>query len=358
MIGPQLADHLSMSSITNAFVPQKQFVIAVVSMEASSPRAMRTAIVLGVLAVALAAFFLGRAFPSKSSIVELVEKNRVEIADVRQALGELTKELRVYAKTEQADSNPKSNPTGPDAKLARILVTNSAKEKQQLTEARLTAAKENKNLTAENVHLIASDLQAMNAILTSPEHLEPALLDQVEKERDRLLDLLKVQIPPLVKAVDEQAIKEQESKEALGLWAKGGALLGYFPASNIPKEAQAIQKMVTEHETVRTRLALLQKQRYNVWAGNSIKKAWLDFSDPDVPSAKAKLETCKRFLGPIETSQLEPIMMELYRDFLEAIKKKVSGEEYRDLATSLANYPNRRLPGEKEFSASAKESSK
>ena len=318
--------------------------------EATVSPGMKVAAAVG---VAVLAFFLGRAFPSSSAdsakMLDLAEKNHAEIEGVKESLRHLTFEMRVAGKIDPADPTPKVSPTGNDGKLARLLVTNSAKEKQTLAEERLGIAQKHSKLTADNVHVIAADLQAMNAILTSPEHLDAALLDRVEKERDRLLDLLKTQIPPLVKAIDDHAIKERESKEALGIWAKSGALLGYYPASNIPKEAEAIQKIVTEHETVRTRLALLQKQRYNQWACENIKKAWLDFADPMITSTQAKLETCKRFLGPIETSHLEPISMELYRDFLDAIKKKASSEDYQALATHLANSV-RVLPGEKESS--------
>lgn len=314
------------------------------------PPVAKIAILAG---VGVIAFIMGRMSPSSSlesaKIIELVEKNRAEVEGVQASIRQLTSDFKAFPKPEPTEPAPRSTPSGTDGKLARLLVTNSAKEKEQLTEERLNGAKSHTTLTSDNVHLVASDLQAMNAILTSPEQLDSTVLDRVEKERDRLLQVLKSQIPPLVKAIDEQAIKESDSREAIGIWAKGGALLGYYPASNIPNEAETIQKIVTEHEVVRTRLALLQKQRYNVWACEHIKKAWQDFSDPNIAANQAKLETCKRFLGPIETSHLEPIAMELYRDFLEAIKKKVTSEDYQSLATSLAN-SKRLMLGERENS--------
>jgi uncharacterized protein (UPF0335 family) len=297
-------------------------------------------IVVLVLVVALLGFFLGRTFPAASSelpkLIELIEKNHKETEEVKRSVQQFTGEAKGNA-----------IPSGTDSKLARLLVTNSAKEKQQLVNDRLTAAEAHTKLASDNVHLVASELQAMNAILTSPESLDAHLLDRVEKERDRLLDMLKRHIPSLVKDIDDQAIKEQESKIALGKWGRAGAVLGYYPASNIPMEAESIQKIVTEHEGVRTRIALLQKQRYNVWACKQIKDAWTDFADPMFTSKKAKLNTCKEYLGPIETTQLEPISMELYRDFLEAIRKNVSSEDYQSLATSLVN-AKRIMPGDKE----------
>lgn len=305
-----------------------------------------------IIGVTLFTFFLGGIFLSiffqSTKIADLFEKNRAEIESVKDSIQQLVAELKSPSKADPAESvsNP-SLPSGIDGKLARLLVTNSKEEKQKLTEERLTGAKSHAKISSENVHFIASDLQAMNAILSSPEQLDSTILDRVENERDRLLELLRTQIPPLVKVLDEMAVKEPDTKEALGIWAKGGALLGYYPSSNIPKEAETIQKIVTDHEVIRTRIALLQKQRYNVWASEYIKKAWQDFADPNIPSNKAKMETCKRFLGPIETSYLEPITMELYRDFLDAIKKKVSSEDYQSLAASIAN-ANRITPGEKE----------
>jgi hypothetical protein len=227
------------------------------------------------------------------------------------------------------------------------LVTDSKEEKTKLIDERLARSVSNSKISVDNVHLISSDLQAMNTILTSPEQLDSEILDRVEKERDRLVQILKVQIPPLVKQNDDEAIKELNSKAAIGKWAKSGSFLGYYPSSNIPQEAEMIQTMVTDHEMVRAKLALLQRQRYNVWACERLMKAWQDFSDPAIASNKAKVETCKEFLGPIETTHLEPIAMELYRDFLEAIKKKVSIEDYQGLATSLAN-AERKVPGDME----------
>lgn len=299
------------------------------------------------------AFVLGRTFPFRTSsdVARLpdpsVEKIRAGVEGVQESIRQLTIELHALGKTDATDFSVRSTPSGVDGKLGRLLVTESAEEKRSLAEDRLKGSSSNTQLTAENVSIVASDLQAMNAILTSPEHLDSSLLDRVETERNRLMELLKTQIPPLVKSIDDQAVKEPESHHALGFWAKAGAMLGYYPASNIPGEAQEIQQIVTAHELVRTRIALVQKQRYNVWACESIKKAWQDFADTAITSNQAKLETCKRFLGPIDTNALEPIGMELYRDFLDTIKNKVSKDEYQSLATSLVN-AKRVLPGEQE----------
>src|SRR5262249_15922889 len=149
----------------------------------------------------------------------------------------------------------------------------------------------------------------MHALLTSPELLELHQLNQAEQERKRLANLLKSHIPTLVKQLDQQALLLPAGREALGAWAKAGAILGYYPASNVPTEAETIQRLVSDHEAVHSRMAILQRQLYNEWVCEQIKKAWLDFNDPDAKSTPARMETCKHFLGPIDASHLDPIIM-------------------------------------------------
>ena len=118
------------------------------------------------------------------------------------------------------------------------------------------------------------------------------------------------------------------------LWAESSAVLGFYPSSNDPITAGKIQDLVSSHDLVRTRIELLQQQRYNLWACQQIRKAWKDFEDNS--NIGARMQTCLHFLGPIHTGLLDPVSLELYRDFLQTIRTKLSQDLYQELSEKLA----------------------
>ena len=48
------------------------------------------------------------------------------------------------------------------------------------------------------------------------------------------------------------------------------------------------------------------------------------------------MQTCLHFLGPIHTGLLDPVSLELYRDFLQTIRTKLSQDLYQELSEKLA----------------------
>ena len=92
--------------------------------------------------------------------------------------------------------------------------------------------------------------------------------------------------------------------------------------------------MVSSHELVHTRFEVAQQQRYNLWACQQIRKAWQDFEANSDPAAR--MSTCLHFLGPIHPGLLDPLPLELYRDFLQTVHGKLSRNLYQELSEKLA----------------------
>jgi len=218
--------------------------------------------------------------------------------------------------------------------LAWFLITNDPKEKKELALRRIDQAAEHKSVTAESIESLATDLEGLNVIINAPERLDLDVLQQVEDARNRLVDMLRKEIPNLVRNMDEKALKSSDYANAKRLWAESSAVLGFYPSSNDPITAGKIQELVSSHDLVRTRVELLQQQRYNLWACQQIRKAWKDFEDNS--NVGARMQTCIHFLGPIHTGLLDPVSLELYRDFLQTIRNKLSQELYQELSEKLA----------------------
>lgn len=228
--------------------------------------------------------------------------------------------------------------------LAWILITSDPSEKKELVTRRIDQASKHSSVTAESIQAIVNDLEGLNVVITTPEHLDVVVLQQAEESRNRLAGLLRDEIPGVVCKLDEQAVKTEDYSEARRLWAQSSAVLGFYPSSNDPIEAGKIQELVSGHDVIRTRIELVQQQRYNLWACQQIRKAWKDFEENS--DAGARMQTCLHFLGPIHPGLLDPVSLELYRDFLQTIRSKVSKDLYQELSERLA-VERRKLIGEK-----------
>jgi hypothetical protein len=218
--------------------------------------------------------------------------------------------------------------------LAWLLITNDPKEKASLVDRRIQQASVYKQLSTENIQAAVAELEALNVVLNAPEGLDLAVLQQVEEARNRLVDLLRKDVPRIVGDLDAKAVATLDYAEAKRLWSQSSAVLGFYPASNDPVEAGQIQEMVSAHDLVRTRVDMAQQQRYNLWACQQIRKAWLDFQAQSDPGAR--MSTCIHFLGPIHPGLLDPVSLELYRDFLQTLHDKLGKELYQDLSEKLA----------------------
>jgi len=218
--------------------------------------------------------------------------------------------------------------------LAWFLITNDPEEKKELALRRVKQSSKHEHVTPESIQSLANDLEGLNVILNAPELLDADVLQQVEDARNRLVELLRGSIPGVVRKLDEQALKSTDYAESKRLWAESSAVLGFYPSSNDPIEAGKIQELVSAHDAVRARIELLQQQRYNLWACQQIRNAWKDFEDNS--DVGARMQTCLHFLGPIQPGLLDPVSLELYRDFLQTIRNKLSQELYQELSEKLA----------------------
>ena len=255
-----------------------------------------------------------------------------DIEQVSAKLDQLLARLPVPPPVREIDTSKLSQASTSD--LAWILITNDPAEKRKLVARRIEQSSQHKSVGVEGVQALVNDLEGLNVIINSPEHLDLDVLQQVEDARNRLVHLLRTEIPGVVRKADEQAVKSTEFLQAKRLWAESSAILGFYPSSNDPVEAGKIQELVSAHDLVRTRIELLQQQRYNLWACQQIRKAWKDIEDNS--KAGARMQTCLHFLGPIHPGLLDPVSLELYRDFLQTIRNKLSQELYQELSEKLA----------------------
>jgi len=258
------------------------------------------------------------------------------VADIQHQLAGIVEQTQPSAATQQT-----SVPTvGRDAQLARILVTDVKAEKETLVKERLTSSREHKSISIENIHTVVGNLNAMNAILMYPEHLSMELLYEAEGERDRLAGLLCRDVPKLVRKLDAEALKAH-GKVALAKWAEAGAVLGYYPSSDVPEEAGKIQLMVSAHQKVRARLATIQYADYNLWVCEQIGKAREDFAIDT--TREGRLKGAIQFLGPIDCNYLDLATTQLYQAYLDDLKK--ANVDIDHLAKALQN-AKKMLPGD------------
>lgn len=157
--------------------------------------------------------------------------------------------------------------------LAWFLITNDPMEKKELALRRVGQSTQHKEVTPESIQSLANDLEGFNVILNAPELLDADVLQQVEDARNRLVELLRSEVPGVVRKLDEQALKSTDYAQSKRLWAESSAVLGFYPSSNDPVEAGKIQELVSAHDLVRARIELLQQQRYNLWVRHASKSA-------------------------------------------------------------------------------------
>jgi len=277
--------------------------------------------------------------PREPSSVDSTHPKRDSTSDFASLLKQLSGKIDLLAVRLPAPREPSSVDSthlkrDGTSDLAWLLITNDPKEKAALVSRRVKQSGTYDRLSIENVQGAFADLEGLNVILNAPEGLDLAIVQQVEEARNRLVGLLRKDIPRIVGELDAGAVKAVNYSEARRLWAQSSSVLGSYPDSNDPFEAGRIQEMVSSHELVHTRFEVAQQQRYNLWACQQIRKAWQDFEANSDPGAR--MSTCLHFLGPIHPGLLDPLPLELYRDFLQTVHGKLSRNLYQELSEKLA----------------------
>ena len=262
-----------------------------------------------------------------------------DLTALEEKLDEILARIPAPAPVPEIDTSKLSQASTSD--LAWILITNNPAEKKKLVARRIELASQHKSVSVQSVQALVNDLEGLNIIINWPEHLDLDVLQQVENARNRLVGLLRTEIPGVVRKADKKALTSTDYLEAKRLWAESSAVLGFYPSSNDPVEAGKIQELLSAHDLVRTRIELLQQQRYNLWACQQIRKAWKDFEENS--NVGARMQTCLHFLGPIHPGLLDLVSLELYRDFLQTIRNKLSQELYQELSEKLARKQRKML---------------
>jgi hypothetical protein len=265
----------------------------------------------------------------------------VQLAPLERKIDEVLTRLPTHPVVREPDFSTLSRESKSD--LAWILISNDPVEKTKLVVRRIEQSRQYKKAGLENVQAIVSDLEGLNVVLNAPEHLELDLLQKVEQERNRLVTILRNDIPAVVRDLDEQALKASEFRTAKRDWTQSSGVLGFYPSSNDPTESGKIQDLISAHDDVLGRIELVQQQRYNLWACRQVRKAWKDFEENTDPGARS--QACLHFLGPIHPGLLDPVSLELYRDFLQTVRSKLSREVFGMLSERLATAQRKMLTG-------------
>lgn len=148
-------------------------------------------------------------------------------------------------------------------------------------------------------------------------------------------------IPELVSKSYNQARQKGSLKDALTQWAGAGAYLALYPNDGTPSSAERVQALGYEHERVRQNLLQKAQTKYNLWACEQIKKAWVDIKDANSPLSKSRKKmfsnSCAYFLAPIDASLLDMSTGELYREVLQFVSKRMKLEEFQDVTKEIEN---------------------
>jgi len=154
-------------------------------------------------------------------------------------------------------------------------------------------------------------------------------------------------IPGLVQSAYTNARKGGNLRDGLTRWAGAGAYLALYPTDGTPASAEAAQAMGYEHERARQELLQKAQTKYNLWACEQIKKAWVDIKDVNSPVSKSDnakfYHSCVHFLAPIDSSLLDMSTGELYREVLQFVRERMPMEDFQDLIKEIQNGKKRSL---------------
>jgi hypothetical protein len=199
-----------------------------------------------------------------------------------------------------------------------------------------------KNITESNV------VQAGQLWREAQLTLEGAVLggdssefEQLRSTTATLQSSIEKTIPGLLAARYTQARQQESLRDGLTHWAGASAYLALYPNDGTPSAAETAQKIGYEHERVRQEILQKAQTKYNLWACEQIKKAWVDIKDANSPISKSDnkkfYNSCVHFLATIDSSLLDMSTGELYREVLHFVKERMPLEYFQDLIKEIQN---------------------
>ncbi len=272
---------------------------------------------------------------------------------IDQQLSGINRKVNLLAgNTSLADpaAEPGDEGTGYLDELEQQLAEADKDGRKEIIQKELLRAANFKSVELATVEDLVDSMESLDIILSLDE-LDTELSLRVEDEQQRLIELLTSDVPAAVRQLDKQAVEADNYRTAQELWSEAGLLLEYFPSSNDPVAEIGFQRLAADHQEVAAQLESRQVQRYNQWACRQLKEAEkiVDRQTPD-----ACVQTCLTQLGPIDPVLLSPLSLDVYSEFLEVVRKKLSLGAYIELAETLAVVPRKRLvdlrPGDREVS--------
>jgi len=158
-------------------------------------------------------------------------------------------------------------------------------------------------------------------------------------------------IPPLVAEAYANARQEHSLRSGLARWAAAGAYLALLPNDGTPSVAETAQKMGYDHESVHQELLQKAQTKYNLWACEQIKKAWVDIKEVNSPVSKSDnmkfFHSCVHFLSPINSRLLDMSTGMLYREVLQFVRDRMPLKDFQELIKEIENGDKRSLDNAK-----------
>jgi DNA-binding ferritin-like protein len=226
-----------------------------------------------------------------------------------------------------------------DAKTATPVIDPLLTKQARIVADRINAlGKISEGNVVEAAQLWREAQLTMEAAMTSPESPE---FKRLSSSTASLQLSIQGVIPELASKSYNQARQKGSLKDALAKWAGAGAYIALYPNDGTPSSAERAQALGYEHERERQNLLQKAQTKYNLWACEQIKKAWVDIKDVNSPLSKSDnkkfFHSCVYFVAPIDPSLLDMATGELYREVLQFVRERMKLEDFQNLIKEIQN---------------------
>lgn len=139
----------------------------------------------------------------------------------------------------------------------------------------------------------------------------------------------------------ESALKAENGHMASDLFGRAGRLLAKYPMDTSKQALDEAARLSAQHGEVGTRIEVIRRQRYNIWALRKIEETIAainsnasSFKTSDNPLT---IDATIEHLGEIDPLLLEPIAIGLYNYAIEQAKSSINSEQQLELAKRLVD---------------------
>lgn len=167
--------------------------------------------------------------------------------------------------------------------------------------------------------------------------------EQLQRQRELLRAALLEEVARRVRDNDAVAVEADSLAEAMRAWQVGSFYLGLLPDPTDANMAEAYQGLMTAHQQTYDKLTLQSRLRYTLWAVREMKKYIAAFEQHtawrnDVPLI---FRDAKRYLGPIDSTQLSLEGSMLYQNVMSATLQELKSGPRAQLVELLSTVEKR-----------------